>query len=358
MKLNERGQCPACKRKPLIYKSDWKLCCLRCGRYYDPITEEQMENYQWKRNADGEWVEDYDESRRSPRPPYPRPPWPEKWERPRVVPYVERTHEEEMARPVVGVAKVGTSRWFWVYWPTHRPCYDGEPPERHGYSDTYGDAVKSVGGMENLSWHGRYSPGAHWALNWRGIFAAQKRKPNLNAKPDAKVIEFLYHRDSMAHCSGNLFKYGDDDSAFHKHRILRKTRKKVFVEADCTGSIDNSGGVFRVKARALNRADLETRGFAPVISYYSSYDPEYGPPDDRDWGEFYVVPPEPEEREVQECFAFLGLKPPVTIAEVKRAFRKLSKKYHPDHGGDAAAFRNLHEQFEKAMELAEAGESN
>jgi hypothetical protein len=64
MKLNEKGQCPACKKKPRVYKSQRMLCCIRCERYYD-LAGDQIENYNWKKNESGEWVEDYDANRQS-----------------------------------------------------------------------------------------------------------------------------------------------------------------------------------------------------------------------------------------------------------------------------------------------------
>jgi curved DNA-binding protein CbpA len=45
----------------------------------------------------------------------------------------------------------------------------------------------------------------------------------------------------------------------------------------------------------------------------------------------------------------LGLRPPCTEAEAKKAYRRLAKEMHPDRGGDIDRFRNLAEQFEKAL---------
>jgi curved DNA-binding protein len=51
----------------------------------------------------------------------------------------------------------------------------------------------------------------------------------------------------------------------------------------------------------------------------------------------------------------LGLRPTATRAEVQRAFRKQARRYHPDHGGDAAKFRELVEAKERVLdELASA----
>ena len=45
----------------------------------------------------------------------------------------------------------------------------------------------------------------------------------------------------------------------------------------------------------------------------------------------------------------LGLKPACTRADVVRAYRKRAKRYHPDHGGDAAKFRDLVEAKERVL---------
>ena len=43
--LNEKGQCPVCKIKPLIYKRKGKYFCHRCDRAYDLVTKKQIQNF-------------------------------------------------------------------------------------------------------------------------------------------------------------------------------------------------------------------------------------------------------------------------------------------------------------------------
>jgi DnaJ-class molecular chaperone len=45
---------------------------------------------------------------------------------------------------------------------------------------------------------------------------------------------------------------------------------------------------------------------------------------------------------------FFGLDRTATVTDVNRAFRKLATKAHPDHGGDAGAFKILQAQHELA----------
>ncbi len=53
--------------------------------------------------------------------------------------------------------------------------------------------------------------------------------------------------------------------------------------------------------------------------------------------------------ETPYCLKILGLRAPCTEAEAKKAYRRLAKEMHPDRGGDIDRFRNLAEQFEKAL---------
>ena len=47
----------------------------------------------------------------------------------------------------------------------------------------------------------------------------------------------------------------------------------------------------------------------------------------------------------------LGLEMPCTEADVKRAYRTLAEKMHPDRGGDRQKFLVLQRQFEEALEF-------
>jgi len=59
MELNEKGQCPVCKRKPRPYKRQGMLLCIDCNRQYDINTHEQQENFAWIKDESGEWVDVY-----------------------------------------------------------------------------------------------------------------------------------------------------------------------------------------------------------------------------------------------------------------------------------------------------------
>jgi hypothetical protein len=51
--LNDKGQCPACKIKPLVYKREPHKFCHRCDRAYDLATGAQIANWAWKTSDGG-----------------------------------------------------------------------------------------------------------------------------------------------------------------------------------------------------------------------------------------------------------------------------------------------------------------
>jgi hypothetical protein len=65
-------------------------------------------------------------------------------------------------------------------------------------------------------------------------------------------------------------------------------------------------------------------------------------------------PDQPTARDEQplEFLAILGLKPPVSVEDVKQAYLDKAKTAHPDRGGQTQAFIRLHEAFEQATEYA------
>lgn len=56
------------------------------------------------------------------------------------------------------------------------------------------------------------------------------------------------------------------------------------------------------------------------------------------------------------CIRSLGLDLPCTEQDVKRAYRHLAEKMHPDRGGDRQKFLLLQKQFEEALEYLHEAE--
>ena len=60
--------------------------------------------------------------------------------------------------------------------------------------------------------------------------------------------------------------------------------------------------------------------------------------------------PPTHDPEVPACLAELGLRPPVTLEDVKQAYLARAVVAHPDRGGDPDAFIRLQAAFEEATE--------
>jgi hypothetical protein len=55
-------------------------------------------------------------------------------------------------------------------------------------------------------------------------------------------------------------------------------------------------------------------------------------------------PPQPE------CLAILGLRPPLTLEDVRQAYMEKAKRAHPDRGGDPQEFIRLQRAFDEATD--------
>lgn len=53
------------------------------------------------------------------------------------------------------------------------------------------------------------------------------------------------------------------------------------------------------------------------------------------------MPPPPSREEVDEMYALLGLTSTATSGEIRKAYRKLALRKHPDRGGDPEEFQHL-----------------
>ena len=53
--------------------------------------------------------------------------------------------------------------------------------------------------------------------------------------------------------------------------------------------------------------------------------------------------------ERQQALAVLGLPPDATRQQIKRRYRELAKKYHPDRGGDQKEMRRIIAAYQLLM---------
>lgn len=67
-----------------------------------------------------------------------------------------------------------------------------------------------------------------------------------------------------------------------------------------------------------------------------------------------AAPPEPVKPRAPTCLRVLGLDGDATATDVRRAYRRLAKRTHPDAGGDPKHFRELTAHYEHALRLVPA----
>ncbi|MCL6478817.1 MAG: DnaJ domain-containing protein [Peptococcaceae bacterium] len=55
------------------------------------------------------------------------------------------------------------------------------------------------------------------------------------------------------------------------------------------------------------------------------------------------------EESQDDDYSVLGLSPGVTLTDIKAAYRRLVKKYHPDAGGDPEMFKRIHIAYQNIV---------
>lgn len=127
------------------------------------------------------------------------------------------------------------------------------------------------------------------------------------------------------------------NTTFVPYRITGITGHRIKVQL-LPDSINGEPATVKDKAPLfLNRATLAARG----SQYHTRYH-EY----------FYTTKPkrDPEQRHSSpESVSVLNLPTPYTEADVRRAYKRLAKKAHPDHGGSEAAFIELKQAHDAAL---------
>jgi hypothetical protein len=174
--------------------------------------------------------------------------------------------------------------------------------------------------------------------------SVEKRMTADTTDSRAAPLEFLYQDSTDRE---------HDRRYSNRHRIVKRTVKRVFVErrpyeftllrAERIADGTDTWYDHDVETFSLDRARLEADGEACSGSRWG-----------RVW--FYATPYEERAQKTTpsglvEPLAVLGLSWPCTVDDVKRAYRRLARKTHPDHGGDAEAFRNLTTAYEQLLSI-------
>ncbi len=172
---------------------------------------------------------------------------------------------------------------------------------------------------------------------------AMARQRTLAEGDDAQPLEFAYR------CYRDHHEYDESEyEVIERHRILKKTKKRISVEDDkydhrrpLSGEwwdYDRSTFVLdRREFEITGKANRSSKGWWDHCTYYA--DPEI----------YYA------ERRLTnrpDCFKALNLPADASTAEIKAAFRRLSRATHPDAGGIAEEFVRVRRCYEEAMAIA------
>lgn len=141
--------------------------------------------------------------------------------------------------------------------------------------------------------------------------------------------------------------------------ITKTQRRRFFWAAWWTGAPtyapfrapDASGGGARSEQEALEAAQQRAARHLTLVEPYWARafkcvlrgQPAPAPPSAR------RDPYRPSVDKPVSVWSVLGVAPDASLAEVKRAFRKLALETHPDQGGDAEQFRELAHAYQKVL---------
>lgn len=255
-------------------------------------------------------------------------------------------HQEgNLSHAVISRHKVGKDRWFWIAAGsftllyaalTHGVdlAYHGEAPT----SEQAEEAAQAVCPNAEFNKHGRAQTARQY---WEMLKTKERMRESTEAdSEEAQRLTFVY---AVGHGYSGTF-------APKKHRIIKRTAKRIYVSQERWSTERSllkgkSWYKHKVKMYALDRATLEAgepvkRG-SGSLRYYWWLRHEDAHEDAHGAAVSYVP----------ACLAVLGLDEAATPDDVRAAYRRLSKERHPDAGGTEAAFVELQQAYEQALQL-------
>jgi DnaJ domain len=229
-------------------------------------------------------------------------------------------------------SSIGRNRWFWVV--TEDWVSD---PIAHGIARTPEEAQKEAelrcGPVSQTS-------ATHAKGFWRRQRAEARQQAVANSD-DAQPLEFAYL------C---YWDYSDYDSSEYEviepHRIVKITKKRLYVEDDEYDSRPSSGEWWDYDRSTfvLDRLEFETTGKANRTGRWRWHSTYYADP-----ALFHI---ERGKLARPACFEELNLSADATVAQIKAAYRRLSRATHPDAGGTNDDFVKLVQSYEEALKVA------
>ena len=190
--------------------------------------------------------------------------------------------------------------------------------------------------------------GQGFASHYRARRAAEKRMKRTTDKSDAGRREYLW-----------TVEWGEDwerPGYYTKlyttpYRVVKRTAKFVYVKRHWES--DHSGNKREARVEdyisdcyRLNREELEREGY--IWTDYKKLYTDQGKA--RAIAEHDAI----DLENIPDCLKALGLIPPCTARDVKRAYRRRSRECHPDVGGNAQSFVELKQHYERALSMVGA----
>lgn len=173
---------------------------------------------------------------------------------------------------------------------------------------------------------------AHGAEALARELRADARAERPSNGSDVQLTEYAYRHERRLVWGPTLGLVVGHEWHTSKAKIIKRTARRIFIEAE-TRTTDKGNTVLRTYSfdRATLESGQKTR-YGWSLDPNPPYDPSSGAPSVPAWA------------------VALELEMPTTLAKAKRAFRRLAKVHHPDHGGDPAAFGRVREAFDAAQQ--------
>jgi len=226
-------------------------------------------------------------------------------------------------RPIFSRCRISEGKWLWVVHGVGGWC-DEEEPLARGIAESpeaaYQAAVEAAGPVRQVG---------NWVADVvREKEAALKRSQRTTENDAATPLEFVYE-------CGEGFAVA--------HRIVKRTTKRIYVEREPwreNGDLHDDWRDYVRRTFILDRKEFEDKGKAKRSGrWYGTY---YADPAIYDAeGRASAFRP--------EYLSILELPAGASVDAIHAAYRRLARKTHPDHGGDAEEFKRVTAAYEKAL---------
>ena len=227
-------------------------------------------------------------------------------------------------RPLFSVAKVRDS-YHWAVWADFAACIDAREPIAEGIAATEAEAL-----AERDRWNAaEYTADAVRRLITRRARARRAARPTTATGAGAVELLWIFHQSQDG-----------EGEWWIPHLILRRTDRYVYVQAESYRPGGWQEPWENSYSYRLDRLQLERDGSAWTRASRSTFYTDAG----RAAREASTIAP--------ACLATLGLDATATADDVRRAYRRLARETHPDHGGDAERFHAVSNAYSVAMREA------